>query len=104
IATNSGSTLHVWQLRDDKLIERAKLESHRRPVNCLAFSPKDMMLASCDNDGRVIMWDPAAGKKTREFELPFGTQYIAFAPDNRHIATANENGTISILRLREPPP
>jgi hypothetical protein len=46
-----------------------------------------------------MVWDAAAAKKLSEWELPGRVYTVAFAPDGRHIATANANATIYILRL-----
>jgi ribonuclease J len=37
--------------------------------------------------------------KLREWKLPGGVWRAAFAPDGRHLATVNRNGTLYILRL-----
>ena len=54
------------------------------------------LLASCGEDGRVILWEAARGTKLREWQLPGVVARIAFAHDGRHLATANGNGTVSV--------
>ncbi len=39
-----------------------------------------------------------------EWELPGPVQALALARDGRHVATANSNGTVYVLRLPAPPP
>jgi WD40 repeat protein len=59
-------------------------------------------IASAGRDGRIIVWDVAAGDKFREWHLPGPVWDIAFAADGRHLATANGNGTVYVLRLAKP--
>ena len=56
-------------------------------------------LASAGCDGRIILWDVAAGARRHEWQLPGWVKGVAFAPDGRHLAAANGNGTVYILRL-----
>ena len=47
----------------------------------------------------VVVLDMPAGKKEKEWQFPGPVHGLAFAPDSRHLAVANGNGTIYILRL-----
>jgi hypothetical protein len=49
----------------------------------------------------VILWEAATRKKLHEWVLPGPVFRVAVAPDGRHLATANSNGTAYFLR---PPP
>jgi WD40 repeat protein len=68
----------------------------------LAFAPDGQWLAGTQPDGRVIVWNTTTGE-ARDWKLPGPVQAVAFAPDSRHLATGNANGTIYILRLAEAP-
>jgi WD40 repeat protein len=74
-----------------------------QPVRGVAFAPDGQTLASCHDDGRVVLWDVATRKEKRSWQLPGKVSGVAFAPDGRHLATANANGTAYILRLAAPP-
>jgi WD40 repeat protein len=59
------------------------------------------MLASAGHDGRIILWDVAKQAKVREWQMPGPVLAVGFAPDGRHLAAANGNGTVYVLRLKE---
>jgi WD40 repeat protein len=72
-------------------------------VFAVAFSPEGRTLASAGYDGRIILWDPASAQPVRDWQLPGAVHWVTFAPDGRHLAVANANGTLYILRLGPPP-
>jgi WD40 repeat protein len=72
--------------------------SHR-----LVFSPDDRTLVSADRSGQVILWTIDSRSKSREWRLPGPVLGVAFAPDGKHLALGNGNGTIYVLRLDQPP-
>jgi hypothetical protein len=51
--------------------------------------------------GRIILWDLASSTRLQEIKLVDHIERIAFAPDGRHLAIGNDNGTIFILRIRD---
>jgi WD40 repeat protein/formylglycine-generating enzyme required for sulfatase activity len=71
-------------------------------VGGVAFSPDGRFLASLGSS-TLVVWDVAAQKKHWECKLPGAAGRVRFAADGRHLATANGNGTVYILRL-EPAP
>ena len=75
---------------------------HDAAVRSLAFAPDGATLASVGHDGRLILWDVVGQAKLREWTLLGGILAVDFAPDGRHLATANANGTVYILRLTKP--
>src|SRR5262249_8297412 len=77
-------------------------KEHQVRVRSLAYSP-DGRLASADDEGRVLLCNPA-GEKLGEILLPGAVRGLAFARDGRHLATANANGTVYLLRLAPPTP
>jgi WD40 repeat protein len=71
-------------------------------VTWLEFAPDGKALVSSDYQGEMILWDVTAGDKRLAWQLPGTIQSAAFAPDGRHLATANVNGTVYVLRLPKP--
>jgi WD40 repeat protein len=51
----------------------------------------------------LIVWDTTTGKQLRELQVPDEIFRIAVAPDSRHVAAANSNGTVSLYRLAPAP-
>ena len=56
--------------------------------------------------GIIRLWDLKTARLVRQIRLSPAVQdvyQIAFSDDGRHLATANSNGTVYILRLGEFP-
>ncbi len=69
------------------------------PLASLAYAADGSMIASCATDNYVSFWDVQTGTKRNEIRYPGPVRDLRFAPDGRHLATGNSNGTIYILRL-----
>jgi WD40 repeat protein len=70
-------------------------------VYSVAFSPDGTQVAVGGHGPEPLaVWDVAGGKRTRFWVFPGDVLAVAFAPDGRHLFTANANGTVYILRLR----
>jgi WD40 repeat protein len=102
LASVSGfeGTVLLWDLGQQSVRLRATLHWHPEHTYafCLAFSPDGRTLLSGDCAGRIILWG-IDGSKLREWKLPGSVYRAVFAPDGRHLATVNRNGTLYILRL-----
>jgi hypothetical protein len=60
------------------------------------------VLATADAGGRIVLRDGTSCAKRHEWQLPGEVNRLAFFPDGRHLATANGNGTVYVLRLPLP--
>jgi WD40 repeat protein len=88
----------LWTLHGQKLEEQLCL-GHHSHLYCVAFNPDGTAFVSSGN-GQVILW--TAGNpptKQHEWRLAEIVWAVAFAPDGRHLAVGNRDGTISIVRL-----
>jgi serine/threonine-protein kinase len=87
-----------------------------RPTRPLGHSPRDNSpvfgvvvtpdnrIVSAGYDGRIVVWKREGGRPEGEWQLPGPIIALALAPDGKHVATANGNGTVYILRLPAPRP
>jgi WD40 repeat protein len=91
--------VRLWDMTETAPTVRVLPKWHSSWVRSVAFSPDGKVLASSGGDGRIILWDVAAGKKLHEWQLPGPIPAVGFAPDGRHLAFANLNATIYLLRL-----
>jgi WD40 repeat protein/serine/threonine protein kinase len=92
--------VQLWRLANGKFPPApATCKGHRDKVRAVTFTPDGRLLASSDESGLVILWDAATQAKRHEWQLPGLVLALAFAHDRRHLATANGNGTVYILRL-----
>jgi WD40 repeat protein len=100
----SHSDAHVkfWDLTAKKPEPQTPYRYNTRQIDCLALSPDGKRLVSGDSEQRIVLWDAEKSEKIREWKQPSPFNQLLFAPDSRHLAIANTNGTIYILRLPDP--
>ncbi|MBL8799621.1 MAG: serine/threonine protein kinase [Planctomycetia bacterium] len=92
-----------WNLAEAEPKAQAFFKYHTDAIRSLALSPDGRWLASAGTDARVVIWDAVTGVKLREWQQPGGVVQVVFAPDGNHLATANVNTTIYLVRLDLPP-
>jgi WD40 repeat protein/tRNA A-37 threonylcarbamoyl transferase component Bud32 len=79
---------------------RTYRQHHSKPPRLLAVSPDGNRLFTVDHTGVAVVWDTATKEPVLQWQQPGGINGAAFASDSRHLATANGNTTIYILRLK----
>jgi len=67
-------------------------------VGSLEFAKSGSQLLSADGLGRVCIWSVPSGTQMKKWQLPGWVWQACFSPDESTIATANNDGTIYILR------
>jgi WD40 repeat protein len=97
------SSLRLWGLDPPREVQR--LEGHTGAVvSCLWRADGRLLISAAEGDGMVRLWD-LAGKLPRSKAIALGATRIsalALSPEGRYLATANEDGSIYVLRLAEP--
>jgi serine/threonine protein kinase len=74
------------------------------PVRAIAFHPQGQVLAAASESAQLYLWNVQTGEKLRDWQFEraangSGIRGLAFAPDGRHLLTANGDGTLFVLRL-----
>jgi WD40 repeat protein/serine/threonine protein kinase len=102
LSGSADGSVRLWDVKSDTLSEPTALLGHTGSIASLAFAPGGQAAAASSKDGKVIVWDLKDLKKPRQqWQLPAAVNGVTFDAKGRHLATANANGTIFILRLPE---
>lgn len=71
---------------------------HLNSVNSVAFSLKGDMLASCDSDGIVKVWDVRMVKGKSQFDAgPYSANTVSIDKSGVIIAVASDEGLIKLF-------
>lgn len=66
----------------------------------IQFAPDGSTMVTVGVDGKVILWDPATGKRLREWVFNEITYRAIYAADSRHLAVPLGTGVTYILRIK----
>lgn len=99
VSSGADGYVRVWETGSGATGPPAFLSNTAPSV--IAIDPTGRTVAAAALDGQIVFWDLPSGSKLGVIELADNLRRIAFAPDGRHLATANENGTVYILRVTE---
>ena len=100
------NVVHLWDLASGAE-RQLNFPPGTAQVSSLAMTPGGSRLAALSADGRLVWWDlrslhqKGPPKISGQWKAPgAGAEHaLAFAPDGRHLAVGNLNGTVYILRL-----
>jgi serine/threonine protein kinase/WD40 repeat protein len=95
------SAAQFWDLSGPTPKERGYLEQRGDTITS-AFSPDGKLFAWVSTIDGVILWDTKKKARLQSWKAPGVINDITFAPDGRHLITANANGTVYVLRLDPP--
>ncbi len=107
VVMTRGQRVQVWRISD----KTAVLQDSFVVASGGTYLSKGMSLhpslpwvaVAADKDrSSVVLWDYTTKTKLKEWSFPAGPTALEFAPDGRHLLTANPNGTIGVLRLDVP--
>jgi hypothetical protein len=96
--SNQDRSVRLWDMA--RLPNSTSCEGDAGLVTTVVFSASGKTLASADEGGKVILWDPASKKKLRDWKFSgSGVSTLAFAPDGRHLLVGMATSRIYILRV-----
>ncbi len=84
---------YVWNVQRNA--NHATLRGHQGLLNAACFSPVGDQLATCSEDGKLILWDVVGGDEKLRLDA---TVFCRFGGDGRRIATRNYH-TVSIYEI-----
>jgi WD40 repeat protein len=76
-----------------------RLKGHRGNVECLAFHPNGLLLATGDNGGMVRIWSVLDGKCLHKTRLEEMLGAVAFSPQGDHFAAGTYDGQVALYRF-----
>ncbi|KKD06417.1 WD-40 repeat-containing protein [Streptomyces sp. WM6386] len=93
ISSRDGK-MRIWNLPAGRLRDTfTAFDSSHEGSQAAVFSPDGGILAVATSGGtgaRVTLWDPAGGRKIRNFPVPDGSvRGLAFSPDGRTVAASS---------------
>jgi WD40 repeat protein len=94
-----GSTIEVWSARSGKELFSPRVAGH---ATSIAFSPDSHLLAAGTEDGKVVLWDLAAGSPAgAPVDVATGpVEAISFSPDGRLFVASSDDGRATLWNPR----
>ena len=84
----------IWDLGERELVRT--IQAHKQALVAFAMSADGTRFATAGKDQEVKLWDTNSGKELRKWS-GVAVQSLTFAPDGKHVATANQNTTLYLL-------
>src|SRR5262249_22644691 len=88
-----------WEFSGEKVKEAPKLKEASLGAHVQQFSPDGTRLATVGQDYRVVLCDPASGKRLWEWAPGAIVAGLAFSADSRYLAVSIQTGPVYVLRL-----
>ncbi len=97
-SAGDDGTVWLWDLVSAQKRAILRPEGCRDELSALAISPDGKVLATGGKDGGIWSFDFASGRLNAVHYPGFGSiHYLAFAPDSRFLAVANDRSLILLL-------
>jgi WD40 repeat protein len=97
LATRLGAVC-LWDVRAEPAAELVTMSGEDRWIGGMAVSPDGRLVATAGVEGALALWD-RRGRRRLAWQMSGGMSSVTFAPDSRHLAVGNDNGTVYVLRL-----
>ena len=99
-SAGSDKTVRVWDIRTSSLLRTLQ---HQAEVNLVAFSPGSKTLVSASGangiSSEVVIWDTPTGNLIRR--IPSRRVWcMALSPDGTKLASANQDNTVTLWRIK----
>jgi WD40 repeat protein len=98
-AVAAGDRKGVFRIWDVHTGESQARIDQGQAFQAVVFAANGQALFTADATARVVEWDRDLKKQLRAWDFPGPVAALALSADDRHLATANANGTVYILRL-----
>ena len=98
-----STTIGIWLHDANSGGVLALLTGHTKAVSVLAFSPDGDLLASGDNDAKIILWDTTTYQPFKTLKTKGFVVAIAFSPDGKSLA-AGSGKSIQLWDMRSGQP
>lgn len=93
---SDDQTAGLWNIRDERL-EMRPLMGHKGIVFQANFSPDKIMLATCGNDRKILLWNRSSGKRVSKLKDPYSRVLSCkFSPDGTLIAAIVDGERVRI--------
>lgn len=96
VAAGGAREIHLWDVRTGAKVGTWK--GHQEPINCLAWSRANGMLASSSSDGTVRLWDLRQGATVRILGGPANGEVfgLAWSPEGNRLVSGLAGGHIML--------
>lgn len=98
LAVAGGGTVTLVDMTTSAPADRLKISPESRGSELKVYFSPDATRLVTVAEGDVRVWDAADGRKLAGWSLPHAAS-VAIAPDGRHVAVGNANGTAWVLRM-----
>src|SRR5262249_7888099 len=96
ITGGRNGEVKVWDLSKRQEPLRT-IKAHSQAITAFAVNADGSRFATTGDDNVVKLWETATGKELRQWKMSSRVGNLAFAPDGKHLATANYNSTLYLL-------